>query len=61
MLLEVDAGRFRPAYQEQLRREIAHKFGPDMKVRIELVEQIPREKSGKFRMIVNDVGEGATC
>ena len=58
VLLEVDAGRFRPAYQEQLRREIAHKFGPDMKVRIKLVEQIPREKSGKFRMIVNDVGEG---
>ena len=35
--------------------EIHHKLGSDMEVDFEIVEDIPRESSGKYRMIVNEV------
>lgn len=35
--------------------EIKHKFGNDMKVDFEVVDDIPREKSGKYKLIVNKV------
>lgn len=55
-LLEVDEG-FEAKHEEMLREEFLHKFGPDMKVDIQIVTEIPREKSGKFRMILNTVDE----
>lgn len=36
--------------------EIKHKFGNDMNVKIQIVEDISREKSGKFRLILNQAG-----
>lgn len=53
-LLEVDEG-FGAEHEKILREEFAHKFGPEMKVEIQIVKEIPREKSGKFRMILNTV------
>lgn len=38
-----------------LQNEIKHKFGIDMKVDFEVVDDIPREKSGKYKLIVNNV------
>lgn len=35
--------------------EIKHKFGSDMEVDFEVVNDIPREKSGKYKLIVNKV------
>lgn len=35
--------------------EIKHKLGRDMEVDFDLVDDIPREKSGKYRLIVNNV------
>ena len=55
-LLEVSKD-FCAAHEQSLREEFAHKFGYDLKVKVELVDEIPREKSGKFRMIVNTVNQ----
>ena len=54
-LLEVDRMLYNQEHEKILREEFYHKFGPDMKVTIHVVDEIPREKSGKFRMIVNTV------
>jgi len=54
VLLEVDEG-FGPEHEATLREEFVHKFGADLKVTVEIVKEIPREKSGKFRMILNTV------
>ena len=40
-------------HKDLLIDEIKHKFGNDMKVDIEIVDDIPREKSGKHRLIKN--------
>lgn len=55
VLLEVEKNRFSAREEQLLRTEFLHKFGPDMKVNIQIVDEIPREKSGKFRMIINQV------
>ena len=55
VLLEVDPARYQPVHEAVLRQEIAHKFGENMSVKISVVDEIPREKSGKFRMIQNMV------
>lgn len=53
VLLEVEKGVYSDKHEKLLRDEFAHKFGNDMKVSIEIVKEIPREASGKFRMIKN--------
>lgn len=55
VLLEVEKGVYNEEHEKMLRDEFIHKFGKDMKVKIKIVEEIPREKSGKFRMIKNNV------
>jgi len=55
-LLEVDKALYKPEYDELLRQEFLHKFGAGTRLNIQHVEEIPREGSGKFRMIVNQVG-----
>jgi phenylacetate-CoA ligase len=32
-----------------------HKFGNDLRVDFKLVDDIPRERSGKYKLIVNNV------
>lgn len=48
-------GEFTDKYKKMLTDEIKHKFGYDMKVDFEVVDDIPREKSGKYKLIVNNV------
>lgn len=55
VFLEVEKDRYGNNEEKLLREEFFHKFGPDLKVNICVVNEIPREKSGKFRMIVNAV------
>lgn len=55
VLLEVEQELYGEAEEKILREEFYHKFGPELKVNITVVDEIPREKSGKFRMIVNRV------
>lgn len=55
--LEVDKELYEPKYEEILKNEFTHKFGRKTKILIKYVDEIPREKSGKFRMIKNNVKE----
>lgn len=55
VLLEVEKKLYGEAEERILREEFYHKFGPGLKINIAVVDEIPREKSGKFRMIVNSV------
>jgi phenylacetate-CoA ligase len=55
VLLEVDKRLYKPEYDDLLRDEFTHKFGNRTMVIIEHVDEIPREKSGKFRLIKNKV------
>lgn len=54
-VLEVEPTLYKQEHEKRLREEFYHKFGPNLKVNIKIVEEIPREKSGKYRMIVNTV------
>ena len=51
--LEVDKNLYLPEHDDELRREFLHKFGAETEVSIEHVDEIPREASGKHRMIQN--------
>lgn len=55
ILLEIDKNRYKPEYDEMLEDEFLHKFGKGTKINIKHVDEIPREQSGKFRMIKNNV------
>lgn len=57
LLLEVDPAVFCEEHKEMLRSECLHTFGTDMNIELRVVEQIPREKNGKYRLIVNEVPE----
>lgn len=55
LLLEVDKALYKPEYDAWIEKEFRHKFGENTRLTIRCVENIPREKSGKFRMIKNTV------
>lgn len=57
ILMEVDPNLYKEEYDELLRQEFLHKFGPDTRLIIEHVDEIPKERSGKFRMIKNYVDQ----
>ncbi len=48
-------GKFTDRDKKMLTDEIKHKFGSDMNIDFEVVDDIPREKSGKYKLIVNKV------
>jgi phenylacetate-CoA ligase len=48
-------GKFTEDQRRVLVNEMKHKFGNDLRVDFELVDDIPREKSGKHKFIVNMV------
>lgn len=53
ILLEVDKRLYKKEYDDLLKDEFIHKFGKSTNILIEHVEEIPREKSGKFRLVKN--------
>jgi len=55
--LEIDKKLYKTEYDDLLKKEFIHKFGKETKIIIEHVEEIPREKSGNFRLIKNNVGK----
>lgn len=55
ILLEVDKKRYKSKFDDLLKQEFLHKFGVETKINIKHVDEIPREKSGKFRMIKNNI------
>ncbi len=55
ILLEIDKRIYKPEYDELLKNEFLHKFGTKTKIIIKHVDEIPRESSGKFRLIKNNI------
>ena len=55
ILLEVDKQRYEPKHEVLLTEEFQRRFGINTSVTIQYTDQIPKEKSGKFRMIKNNV------
>lgn len=53
--LEVDHEQYKSEYDDLLRDEFLHKFGRDTRIIIEHVNEITREKNGKFKLIINQV------
>lgn len=50
--------KYQPAESEHLVREFKARLGEDMQIRIEIVKEIPRTKSGKFKWVVSKVDKG---
>lgn len=58
ILLEVDKKLYMPSYDDLLREEFVRKFGRKTNLKIEHVESISRETSGKYRLIKNILVDG---
>ncbi len=54
----VPGGRFNEADRAHLVRELKARLGDDMRIDIEIVEELPRTSRGKFKWVVNEVGTG---
>ena len=55
ILLEVDKKLYQPEYDKLLKDEFEHKFGLNSIIIIKHVDQIAREKSGKYKLIKNNM------
>lgn len=55
LLLQYDHSRYQSEHDVLLHREFIHKFGPGTKLVLKHVTDVPREASGKLRLIVNTV------
>jgi phenylacetate-CoA ligase len=53
--IEIDESLYKDEYDKLLEDEFTHKFGNSTQVKIEHVKELNREKSGKFRMIKNNI------
>jgi len=57
VLLEVDRRIYKSEYDNLLKDEFVHKFGKKTKITIVHVDEIPKESSGKFKMIKNSLAK----
>lgn len=57
LLLQVDDTLFTPSHEQKIRENFVRIFGKNTVLTIQYVEEIPREASGKYRMIKNLVEE----
>lgn len=57
LLLQVDHSSFSPEHEQKIRENFAHVFGKNTALTVQYVQEIPREASGKFRMIKNLIKE----
>lgn len=55
ILLEIDKDKYKPVYDQMIKNEFYSKFGKQTNLVIKHVNEIPREKSGKFVLIKNKV------
>jgi phenylacetate-CoA ligase len=54
----VPGGGFSEADRSHLVRELKARLGDDMRVDIEIVDELPRTSRGKFKWVINEVGTG---
>ena len=57
ILLEIDGAKYKPEYDIILKDEFKHKFGQSMQIIVTHVKEIPRERSGKFMLVKNNIGQ----
>jgi phenylacetate-CoA ligase len=58
LYLVVDRASFSPRYMQLIRNRFVETFGQETELQVELVDEIPRAKSGKYRFIINTVDDG---
>ena len=56
--LVVDKKRFSQIDKKKIQEELIYRFGNEMEFDIQIVEEIEREKSGKYSLIKNILQEG---
>ncbi len=61
ILVVIDASKFKAEHLSKLKKELRYRFGDDMNFDIQEVTDIPREKSGKFALIKNQIPTDATA
>jgi phenylacetate-CoA ligase len=54
----VPNGKYRPSDAEHLIREFKARLGEDMHIKIDIVDALPRNKSGKFKWVISKVEKG---
>lgn len=57
LLLQVDTALFTAEHERRIRENFTHAFGKNTGLTIRYVDEIPREPSGKYRMIKNLIEE----
>lgn len=55
ILLVIDKGLFKLEHEQDILKEMYYRFGNDVSINIEKVTDIPREKSGKYAIIKNNL------
>lgn len=55
ILLEIDKSKYKPEYDQLIKNDFYPKLGNNTTINIKHIDKIPRESSGKFRMIKNNV------
>lgn len=55
VLLMVDESLFIPEHAEIIIRELKYRFGDEMTINLKKVQEIPKEKSGKYSLIKNNL------
>lgn len=58
-LLVVDVAAYTGEHNDALQREFRAKFGPGTELTINIVDEIPRERSGKVRFIRNTISQAS--
>jgi phenylacetate-CoA ligase len=54
----VPGGRFNEADHAHLVRELKARLGADMRIDVEIVDELPRTSRGKFKWVINELGTG---
>tara|TARA_R110000787_G_scaffold59922_14_gene135974 strand:+ start:45075 stop:46391 length:1317 start_codon:yes stop_codon:yes gene_type:complete len=53
VLIKIDAKKYLAIHLEEIKKELKIRFGNKMKIDVKIVNDIPREKSGKYLLIKN--------
>ncbi|ALF59159.1 phenylacetate--CoA ligase family protein [Psychrobacter urativorans] len=56
-VLVVASNDFTDKEQKNFKLALAERFGPELKINLKIVDEIPKEKSGKFRLVKNMIGK----
>ena len=55
VLMVVDRNTYCKDHEEKIMKELQYRFGANMQIELQLVEDIPKESSGKYSLIKNNL------